>query len=448
MTLFNNNEFCIEDGRVVVIYGPPGTGKTTTLVKVVESVKKGKTCGILSFSRAAAKEIAGRTKKASYVGTIHSLCFNLGGYHHNQVVDRDDFINWLKLDEEMINAVLGLYEYARNCLVEIEKISEIKHQVGDGTVLSVPEETFVYIIESYAKWKDNYGYIDFTDMLINHQEDYYFDVLIIDEAQDLSPLQWKIIKSLEYKTLVIAGDDDQAIYEWMGASPKEMYSLGTEDHVLNQSYRLPKKVHKFACALADYIKVRKEKKYLPTDKEGDLIISEMLPPWIEKDSIILVRDNYTAELIQGILTNMGVPHKPGILTSKWRKVINNYRDKKFDKIDDNYFLDGVNPDQVPWNVGLKVPLYVSAFFMFLEEKFGFIPKPMVEVSTIHKSKGKEWNYVYLYGRLIGKSEENLARDLDAELRVWYVGATRALNTLHIVAPNQLLLAAINDYQKE
>ena len=43
--------------------------------------------------------------------------------------------------------------------------------------------------------------------------------IFIDEAQDLSPLQWKLVDILKNKTehLYLAGDDDQAIYAWAGA---------------------------------------------------------------------------------------------------------------------------------------------------------------------------------------------------------------------------------------
>ena len=46
-----------------------------------------------------------------------------------------------------------------------------------------------------------------------------FDVVFIDEAQDLSLSQWDMAKSIWDKTgdTFIAGDDDQAIFRWAGA---------------------------------------------------------------------------------------------------------------------------------------------------------------------------------------------------------------------------------------
>ena len=46
-----------------------------------------------------------------------------------------------------------------------------------------------------------------------------YDVVFIDEAQDLSPIQWKMVDILRKnsKYVILAGDDDQAIYGWAGA---------------------------------------------------------------------------------------------------------------------------------------------------------------------------------------------------------------------------------------
>ena len=44
-------------------------------------------------------------------------------------------------------------------------------------------------------------------------------MIFIDEALDLSPLQWKLYDILKQKSkdVYLAGDDDQAILHWAGA---------------------------------------------------------------------------------------------------------------------------------------------------------------------------------------------------------------------------------------
>ena len=66
-----------------------------------------------------------------------------------------------------------------------------------------------------------------------------FDLMIIDEAQDLTPLQWKFVYKLgeKAKRIYLAGDDDQAIYEWNGADVKSFQNFPGKDVVLKYSHR-------------------------------------------------------------------------------------------------------------------------------------------------------------------------------------------------------------------
>ena len=54
-----------------------------------------------------------------------------------------------------------------------------------------------------------------------------FDVVFIDEAQDLSLMQWDMTRSIWNKTKdsFIAGDDDQAIFRWAGADVDSFIAL-------------------------------------------------------------------------------------------------------------------------------------------------------------------------------------------------------------------------------
>ena len=74
-------------------------------------------------------------------------------------------------------------------------------------------------------YKDAFQLKDFTDMIekfIMAELCPKFDVVFIDEAQDLSPIQWKMLEIIKNNTkhMILAGDDDQAIYAWAGADVK------------------------------------------------------------------------------------------------------------------------------------------------------------------------------------------------------------------------------------
>lgn len=85
---------------------------------------------------------------------------------------------------------------------------------------------YEYFTEAYSIWKNANGYVDYNDMLqlAIQQESLDVDVIFIDEAQDLSKLQWNLIEhwASRIPNIIIAGDDDQAIYEWAGACPQGM----------------------------------------------------------------------------------------------------------------------------------------------------------------------------------------------------------------------------------
>ena len=89
--------------------------------------------------------------------------------------------------------------------------------------------------KAYKDFKERKGKIDFIDMIerfIKTGTSPKFHMLIIDEAQDLAPIQWKkMVKDVlvpNSEHVYYAGDDDQAIYSWMGVDVK---------HFLNASHQ-------------------------------------------------------------------------------------------------------------------------------------------------------------------------------------------------------------------
>ena len=83
-----------------------------------------------------------------------------------------------------------------------------------------------------------------------------FDVVFVDEAQDLSPIQWKMVDIIKKnsKYVILAGDDDQAIYGWAGANVKKFQQeISKKDIILPQSYRVPQTVQGVADKILDLI---------------------------------------------------------------------------------------------------------------------------------------------------------------------------------------------------
>ena len=96
--------------------------------------------------------------------------------------------------------------------------------------IDVERDTLFLLNQELNRFKKEKGMIDYDDMLENFIEQDVspsFDVLFIDEAQDLSPLQWRMVRALWSKAnkTYIAGDDDQAIFKWAGADVDSFIAL-------------------------------------------------------------------------------------------------------------------------------------------------------------------------------------------------------------------------------
>ena len=78
-----------------------------------------------------------------------------------------------------------------------------------------------------------------------------YDHVLVDEFQDINPLDLALIKAIVERnqaTLTIVGDDDQAIYEWRGASPEyiiqpqKYFGVEFKDYLLKTNYRSPSNI--------------------------------------------------------------------------------------------------------------------------------------------------------------------------------------------------------------
>jgi hypothetical protein len=115
--------------------------------------------------------------------------------------------------------------------------------------LDIEWHHFEFVERTYRHYKRSKNLLDFTDlleMIVNEPERLpMLEVLIVDEAQDLSRLQWMMVEALTVrsKRTFLAGDDDQAIFFFAGADVKSFLAFEGSVTILNHSYRVPAKVH-------------------------------------------------------------------------------------------------------------------------------------------------------------------------------------------------------------
>ena len=244
------------DGPVMVIAGP-GSGKTFVITQRLNHMISG--CGILpenilvvTFTRAAADEMkdrftkmAGRKLPVTF-GTFHSVFFNIlkyaYGYSAKDIIAPD--IRRKKIREELVKAgypVKGDEDAVTHVSDEIAYIKENGQDPALFYSNVCPENIFRAVYKGYDEYLRASGLLDFEDMvklvyelfkarpdiLAGWQRKYTH--ILVDEFQDINPMQYDIIKLLAADgNLFVVGDDDQSIYRFRGARPEIMLGFGKD----------------------------------------------------------------------------------------------------------------------------------------------------------------------------------------------------------------------------
>ena len=151
----------------------------------------------------------------------------------------------------------------------------------DATAHLAKEATFTLEDQKYFAYQDEKGNLDKKKMLSGAAR--YHHVLV-DEFQDINPLDLTLIRAIVERSrakLIIAGDDDQAIFEWRGATPEyilnpgEFFGRSFKTCVLDINYRSPANIVKHSQALIRHNNRREEKEIRSSSsKEAKIDVEE------------------------------------------------------------------------------------------------------------------------------------------------------------------------------
>ena len=265
-----------------------------------------------------------------------------------------------------------------------ETVMRAKRQVTTGLFnpTTVNDRVAQVFAVKYETLKTEANAVDFEDMVIHAanlletypdlQQTYHdtYPYLLVDEFQDISPADFRLI-SLLSENLFAVGDDDQAIYGFRGGDSEIMQEFTDRRDVakyeITRNYRSTSTIVEHARALIERNAQRIRKNLRAHNPlQWDIKIVETTPETIEttlcrelessQETAVLARTNYETDQIQEMLAKHTIS---------------------------------------------------------------------AEVTTIHKAKGREWEKVILVHNTLARRFPRRDNDLAEERRVFYVAMTRA-----------------------
>lgn len=282
---------CHVEGPMLTLAGP-GSGKTTVITERVRYLIEQAGLEpihilVITFTRAAARQMQSRfyakmqgEKPPCTFGTFHSVFFMIlkAAYHYKSenILSEDEKYRLLR---DIINKMDLEYEDQEDFLQSIiGEISQVKSEMiplPNFYSKSCGETVFRNIYQIYTKKLAAMHKLDFDDMLVycyelfkarpdilaNWQKRYQY--ILIDEFQDINPIQYEIIKMLAAPEnhLFIVGDDDQSIYRFRGARPELMMRFlkdypDAKQALLNVNYRCSRDICECAARIISHNETR------------------------------------------------------------------------------------------------------------------------------------------------------------------------------------------------
>lgn len=473
-----------EGKDVTVILAQAGSGKTTKLMDILlEELKtrRPEEIAFVTFTKKGAGEGLRRAcdkfritpDELPYFRTLHSLTFhaldlkldNVFSKIHERAFNKEYgyYLNRCEANNSVHatkdSKYLDYYDLERSGAMTSQQIAQADIEIG----------YYRQLVQKYEEYKSRQHLVDFFDCLIKYVQEGVSlpcKVVMIDEAQDITALQWQVIQKAfgNAEKVYIAGDESQSIYTYAGARPDYLIDLANKYPriELKESYRIPRSVYSLAKGITRMIQAKTDKPFdfhegnnegmilqlNNVDRLSNFIKIECLENKKTCDWYLLARNNCFLDKYTKMLEDNLIPYwnadgffMGGQIMQRLKDYegfrLEGYKtEEKREKFAKRF---GITDFSVPFTdtslftEGRKW-VYASYIEKYGLEKLQEMCKwnPQVLVSTIHFVKGGEAENVSILLDSTTKTYGAIYKDIDEELRVLYVGVTRAKENLFLI----------------
>lgn len=473
-----------EGKDVTVLLSQAGSGKTRRLVEEASKeleVRRPEEIALVTFTRKGAEE--GLTRLCAklmlepadlpYVRTLHSLTFHALNLKAKQMFSKMDERKFNKEYGYFINRsvsgkgnvlpskdsqYLDFYDLERSGALTSKQLAKSDIEIG----------YYRSLVRNYENYKRKLCLVDFFDCLIKYVQEgdsLPVKVVLIDEAQDITALQWKVIETAFCKAekIIIAGDENQSIYSYSGARPDFLISFAKQFKVehLSVSYRIPKNVYQLAKGITAFIGDKTDKPFNPREANDEGAIVRLheidrLRNFIKEPTenkpvtswYILSRNNCFLTQANKMLEEAVLPYWTAdgfFISSVSMTRLKDYygfsmvgykNEAKREMFRARFGITNFDKPFTDTNLFNEDRKWV---FLAYVEKYGLKKlqemskwTPQILVSTVHHVKGGEADNVAFMLDNTRRTKGNVFEDIDEELRILYVAVTRTKQNLFLI----------------